>query len=250
MRVALGGAAGLADELEPRLRMARLVLHHRRVVELRLVVGRDVQELRGHVAREHVRLELLGQDRAPHVLAPSLPLRRSLPLGDGRQLAPREVPDLPLLPLRQIVEAEDAGESLAALGGHLDQLARRHPGRLLGLGVDPSTPHRGRAGLPARVTNAQLDRDCRLNPSLSCSGGFEALAKEERRGLDQGTPGGARAERRGDVDRPLAVRQRAGNADRRRGDPGVGGRPARDRPRRVRPRGALRPGDGDGPDPR
>ena len=69
VRVALGGAAGLGDQLEPRLGVARLVLHHRRVVELRLGVGRDVQELGGHLAGEHVRLELLGEDRAPHVAA-------------------------------------------------------------------------------------------------------------------------------------------------------------------------------------
>ena len=46
VRVALGRAAGLLDQLQPRLGVARLVLHHRRVVELRLGVGRDVQELR------------------------------------------------------------------------------------------------------------------------------------------------------------------------------------------------------------
>ena len=76
VRVALGGAAGLDDELEPGLGVARLVLHHRRVVELRLGVGRDVQELRGHVAGEHVRLELLREDGAPHVAPAGLPLRR------------------------------------------------------------------------------------------------------------------------------------------------------------------------------
>ena len=38
VRVALGDAARLLDELQPRLDVPRLVLHHRRVVELRLVV--------------------------------------------------------------------------------------------------------------------------------------------------------------------------------------------------------------------
>ncbi len=74
MRVALRDPADLADQLQPRLRVARLVLHHRRVVELGLVVGRDVQELRGHVTGEHVRLELLREDGTPEVLAARLPL--------------------------------------------------------------------------------------------------------------------------------------------------------------------------------
>ena len=88
VRIALGRASGLRDQLEPRLGVTRLVLHHRRVVELRLDVGRDVQQLRRHVAREHVRLQLLGQHRAPHVLAPRLALRRPFALRDRRELAP------------------------------------------------------------------------------------------------------------------------------------------------------------------
>ena len=88
VRIALGRASRFRDQLEPRLGVTRLVLHHRRVVELRLDVGRDVQQLRRHVAREHVRLQLLGQHRAPHVLAPRLALRRPFALGNRRELAP------------------------------------------------------------------------------------------------------------------------------------------------------------------
>ena len=74
VRVALRGAACLLDQLQPGLGVARLVLHHRRVVELRLRIGRDVQQLRRHLAGEHVGLELLREHGTPHVLAPCLPL--------------------------------------------------------------------------------------------------------------------------------------------------------------------------------
>src|SRR2546430_7629523 len=53
-------------------------LHHGRVVEPRLGVRRGVQELGRHLAREHVGLELLHDDRPPDVAPPGLPLRRSL----------------------------------------------------------------------------------------------------------------------------------------------------------------------------
>ena len=45
VRIALAGPSGFRDQLQPRLRVPRLVLHHRRVVELRLGIGRDVQKL-------------------------------------------------------------------------------------------------------------------------------------------------------------------------------------------------------------
>ena len=65
MRITLPFPAELGDQLQPGLGMARLVLHHRRVVELRLRIGGRVQQLRGHLAGEHVRLELLHDDRPP-----------------------------------------------------------------------------------------------------------------------------------------------------------------------------------------
>ena len=83
VRVALALAADLADQLQPRLGVARLVLHHRRVVEPRLRVGRRVEQLRRHLDREHVGLELLHDDRAPDVHAPRAALRRALPLRHG-----------------------------------------------------------------------------------------------------------------------------------------------------------------------
>ena len=139
--VALGGAAGLGDQLQPRLGVARLVLHHRRVVELRLGVGRDVEQLRGHLAGEDVRLELLGEHRAPHVPAPGLPHRRALALRDRRQLAPGQVAHLPLLALGQLVEAQDAGERLALVRLLVDHLLGRHQQEL----IPPELKLRGRA---------------------------------------------------------------------------------------------------------
>ena len=62
--VALGHAADLAEELQPRLDVARLVLHHRLVVEPCLVVRSGVQELRRHLHREDVRLVLLRDPRS------------------------------------------------------------------------------------------------------------------------------------------------------------------------------------------
>src|ERR671922_584377 len=130
VRVALRRAAGLLDQLQPRLRMAGLVLHQRRVVELRLVVGRDVEQLRRHLAREHVRLQLLREDGAPHVLAARLPLRAAPALRNRRHLPPRQVADLPLLLLRELVEAQDAGEAVALAGRVLNDLGRGHARRL------------------------------------------------------------------------------------------------------------------------
>ncbi len=51
MGVALGGAADLGNQLQPRLGVARLVLHHRRVVELGLGLRRRREELRRHLDR-------------------------------------------------------------------------------------------------------------------------------------------------------------------------------------------------------
>ncbi|MGZ8687626.1 MAG: hypothetical protein ACXWZP_04295, partial [Gaiellaceae bacterium] len=75
---------------------------------------RQVEQLAGHHHRELVGLELLGDHRAPHSLPALLALGRgSGPrLGDRRDLAPRQVAHLPLLLLRELVEAEDAASLL------------------------------------------------------------------------------------------------------------------------------------------
>ena len=122
VRVALGDAADLVDQLQPPLGVARLVLHHRRVVELRLGIGRDVQELRGHLAGEHVGLELLREDGAPHVASARAALRRALALGDRRELVPGQVAHLPLLALGELVEAQDACVLLALARYLIDDL--------------------------------------------------------------------------------------------------------------------------------
>ena len=56
VRIALGHPPRLLDQLQPGLGVARLVLHHRRVVELRLAVRGDREELRRHLDGELVRL--------------------------------------------------------------------------------------------------------------------------------------------------------------------------------------------------
>ena len=95
------------DQRQPRLAVARLVLHHRRVVDLGLVVRREREELRRHLDRELVGLELLGDHRAPDVEPPRLLLRRAPQLGDRRQVLPGQGVDAPLGALREVVEAED-----------------------------------------------------------------------------------------------------------------------------------------------
>ena len=74
----------------------------------------ELEQLRRHLDRERVRLELLGDDRAPDALAAGLLLLRPGGLRNRRELAPGHVPDLPFLLLRQLVEAEDL---LRARGG-------------------------------------------------------------------------------------------------------------------------------------
>src|SRR6266508_2833068 len=130
-------------------------MNHRRVIELRLVIGGDVQQLGGHVAREHVRLELLREDGPPHVLPSRLSRRRALAFGDRRQLPPGEIAHLPLLALRKLVEAENAGKGLPAFSSHLYELARRHSGRIY-------TPTRRLVG-PAEKPRGLCPRG-RLNP--------------------------------------------------------------------------------------
>src|SRR4029077_12447867 len=97
-----------------------------RVVELRLRVGRDVQQLRRHLAGEHVGLELLGEHRAPHVPTPCLALRRALALRDRRYVTPGQVSNLPFLTFRQLIEAQQAGERLALEVISIDDLLGRH----------------------------------------------------------------------------------------------------------------------------
>jgi hypothetical protein len=101
-------------ELQPGLDVPRLVLDHRRVVELRLAVRGEVEQLGGHLDRELVCLELLRDHRAPDGAAALLSLRRGAGAGlrDRRDVAPGDVPHLPLLLLRELVEAEDAAAPL------------------------------------------------------------------------------------------------------------------------------------------
>src|SRR5262249_34585346 len=126
IRVALGRAADHRDQLQPRLRVARLVLHERRVVELRLVVRREREELRRHLDRELVGLQLLGDHRAPDVAAPRLLLRRALRLGDRRQVVPGQVAPVPLGALRKRVVPVDLAELLARRAV-LDRRVQRLP---------------------------------------------------------------------------------------------------------------------------
>ena len=83
--------------------------------------------MRGHLAGEHVGLQLLREHGAPHVLAPPLPLRRSLPFGNRRELAPGEIAHLPFLTLGKLVEAHDAAERVALVCLLFDDLSRRDP---------------------------------------------------------------------------------------------------------------------------
>ena len=76
------------------------------------MVGRCVQELRGHLHRQDVRLVLLRDDGAPDVGAPCLFLGGAARLRDGRDVAPGDVRDLPLGPLRELVIADDPGLAL------------------------------------------------------------------------------------------------------------------------------------------
>ena len=133
MRVAFALPADLPDELEPRLGVARLVLHHRRVVEARLGIGSGIQELRRHLAGDDVRLQLLHDDRAPDVAPPCQPFRRALALGHRRERVPGHVAHLPFLVLRELVEAEDArvrGPVLPLLHDRLCAHERDHNGTI------------------------------------------------------------------------------------------------------------------------
>jgi hypothetical protein len=105
--IGLSAPAGGVHELQPRLGVARLVLHHRRVVELRLVIGRHAKELRRHLDRELVGLELLRDDGAPHVPPAGELLGAALVLRDRRSVVPREFAHLPLGALGQLVVTED-----------------------------------------------------------------------------------------------------------------------------------------------
>ena len=72
------------------------------------MVGRDREELRRHLDRELVGLQLLRDHGAPEVAPPRELLRRAGVLGDRRDLAPRQIAHLPLGPLRELVVAVDA----------------------------------------------------------------------------------------------------------------------------------------------
>jgi heme-degrading monooxygenase HmoA len=131
VRVALPLPADLADQPQPRLGVPRLVLHHRRVVEARLRVGRRREQLRRHLAREDVRLELLHDHRAPDIAPPRPALGRPLALRHERDLAPGNLVDLPLLVLREVVEAKDPCVLLAGLGLRANGLSGHGPDLIL-----------------------------------------------------------------------------------------------------------------------
>src|SRR5919106_2922759 len=112
--VALARPPRRLGQAQPGLDVARLVLRHRRVVELRLVMGSELEQLRRHLDRERVGLELLGDDGAPDALA-ARPLLVGAPrLRDRRLLLPREIAHLPLVALGEPVVAEDAVPALRA----------------------------------------------------------------------------------------------------------------------------------------
>src|SRR5439155_9202782 len=71
------------------------------------------EELRRHLDRELVGLQLLRDHRAPDVAAARLLLGRALRLRDRRQLVPGQVAHLPLSPLRERVVPVDLAELLA-----------------------------------------------------------------------------------------------------------------------------------------
>ncbi len=131
VRITLALAPDLADQLEPRLGVARLVLHHRGVIEPRLGIGRRVEQLRRHLDREDVRLQLLHHDGTPDVLPPRQAFRRALPLRHRGDLAPRQVAHHPLLVLRQLVEAQHTCVGAAVLFACVlvpDRLGTHGPG--------------------------------------------------------------------------------------------------------------------------
>ena len=121
VRIGLAPTAGGVDEAKPRLRVARLVLHHRRVVELRLRIGRHAEELRRHLDRQLVRLQLLGDDGAPHVVPARSLLRAALVLRHWRRVVPGQVAYLPFGPFGQFVVAEDPFVGRAVLGDRLER---------------------------------------------------------------------------------------------------------------------------------
>ena len=76
-----------------------------------------VQELRGHLDGELVGLQLLRDHRAPDGAAALLPLLEAPARVSGiGGISPRQVAHLPLLLLRELVEAEDAA-ALVVIGG-------------------------------------------------------------------------------------------------------------------------------------
>ena len=135
------------------------------------VIGRDVEQLRGHLASQLVGLQLLRDHRAPHVATARNLLRTALRLGDRRDLAPRQVPHLPLLPLGELVEAEDTGERLALFALLVHDLLGRHPRELI-RGRDSSAAM-AVARSRRRIEAGSLERSRRwLRSSSSQSTGF------------------------------------------------------------------------------
>ena len=154
----------------------------------------------GHLAGEHVRLQLLREHRAPHVLRRAWRCRRALALRDRRSSPQGRSRTCHSCALRELVEAENAGERLALLAFLVDDLLGRHRWQL-----------KLRGPMDVRKWPRKNDPE-------------SIRARQEALGLDGEVTG----------DRPRALRARAGDADRRGRDPGLGRRPARARARRVR----------------
>src|SRR5438309_1334707 len=160
--------------------MARLVLHHRRVVELGLVVGRDVEELRGHLAGELVRLQLLRDHRPPHVAPASDLLRRTFCFGDRRDLAPGEVADLPPFTSAQEALTGVAVIPVSVIGPlevELGEYELEEPfGRVVETGRAPD-----RVYVPLAHTEGSLSASLyRGARAVSESGGFKTFVIKDR----------------------------------------------------------------------
>ena len=135
VRVALALAADLADQLQPRLGVARLVLHHRRVVEARLRVRRRLSSCDAiSQAKTSAWSCCMTTERQ---MSRRRACRSGEPFPSGTYgISPHGMSShLPLLVLGEVVEAEDARVAAAVvlrrdgLGVHRGDLIPA-PGRI------------------------------------------------------------------------------------------------------------------------